>query len=83
MWWTNKEDSIAGVKERGSSELVGLKLKSMGKSTRFSIVTEASQGVVYNFDLATGTRQKPKEHWIEALKQHAAFAERMHSVRAQ
>merc|ERR1711966_643634 len=79
-WWITAEDAVAGAKPQCSLELVGLQMKSSDKSSKISIRTASSRGVVYNFDAHTGAKpaDPPVEgshqlgEWVAVLKQHAA-----------
>jgi len=83
-WWISEEDAKCKVKPQCALELVGLQMKATATSTRFALRTASSKGVVYNFDCATGTpAAKSVEDWAAALKQHAAYANRMHKFRQQ
>lgn len=80
-WWITIEDAKAGTKPQCSLELVGLQMKATDKSTKISIRSASSRGVVYNFDSNAGTTPKSIEDWVAALKLHAAFANRMYKFR--
>jgi len=83
-WWISEEDAKCKVKPQCALELVGLQMKATATSTRFALRTASSKGVVYNFDCATGLASaKSVEDWAAALKQHAAYANRMHKFRQQ
>jgi len=73
-WWISKEDAKAGTKPQCSLELVKLQMKAAGSTTKFSIRTASSRGVVYNFDTNVTAGRHSVEEWANALKQHAAFA---------
>jgi hypothetical protein len=81
-WWITLEDARTGVKPQTSLELVGLQMKAPAQSAKFSIRTASSKGVVYNFDAATGTGYHTVEEWAANLRQHAAYANRMHKFRS-
>jgi outer membrane biosynthesis protein TonB len=80
-WWITLEDARTGVKPQTSLELVGLQMKAPAQSSKFSIRTASSKGVVYNFDAATGAGYHPVEEWAANLRQHAAYANRMYKFR--
>jgi len=80
-WWITLDDSKAGSKPQCSLELVRLQMKASGSTSRFSLRTASSSGVVYNFDAAAKDDAHTVEEWTNALKQHAAFANRMYKFR--
>mmetsp|Transcript_96419 Transcript_96419/g.267881 ORF Transcript_96419/g.267881 Transcript_96419/m.267881 type:complete len:589 (+) Transcript_96419:117-1883(+) len=82
-WWKTLEEYDAGVKPHASLGLVGLQMPkgAADKSTRISIRTASSKGVVYNFDInaddADGgllglrcLKDRRSEEYATAVQQH-------------
>lgn len=81
-WWITLEDAHNGVKPQNKLELVGLQMKAASSSTKFSIRGTKSKGVVYNLDADTGQGHLPVDAWTQALKAHAAYANRLQKLHA-
>jgi len=75
QWWVNREDAVEGIKPNGALDLTGLAVGSAG--TVFSMRTENSKGVVYNFD---ARNVDDVSTWMQGLKEHAMYIDKMKTL---